>query len=47
LEERITEFPEQKVSGPLAVITGAAGVGFTVMVPVALADPHELISGIV
>lgn len=31
-EDSVTESPEQKVVGPLGVITGAAGIGFTVMV---------------
>ncbi len=30
LHVRVTVFPEQKVVGPLAVMVGAAGTGFTI-----------------
>jgi hypothetical protein len=37
---RVTLPPVQKVVGPLALIVGVAGVGFTV-IPVAAEDPDE------
>ncbi|MNE58808.1 hypothetical protein D3C80_1538620 [compost metagenome] len=44
-ELKVTDPPAQKVVGPLAVITGAAGIGFTVMVTAAEAgEIHPLVS---
>ena len=45
LEVNVTEPPSQKVIGPLAVIVGAVGFGFTVMLVVALTGlSHPLAS---
>ena len=41
---KVTLPPEQNVVGPLAEITGVAGVGFTVTVVLALMALHPLAS---
>lgn len=40
-EVKVTELPEQKVVGPLAVIVGTGGSGFTVTVVAADTEEHD------
>ena len=40
-EVKVTEPPAQNVVGPLAVITGTGGSGFTVMIVAAETDEHD------